>query len=157
MADRLAEMTTDIVSHYVASNHISAFQLPDLIRSVYAGLSAIEAPTAVVATTEAATRPTPARIRRSVTPDALISFEDGKPHKTLKRHLNTLGLTFAEYKAKWGLPSDYPSAAPNYSAMRSEIARASSFGRRTAKAPSAPAEITAPAAKRRGRPAKPKA
>ena len=71
---------------------------------------------------------TAAQIRKSVTPDALISFEDGKPYKTLKRHLTTRGLTLAEYKTKWGLPTDYPTTAPSYSARRSEMAKSLGLG-----------------------------
>jgi predicted transcriptional regulator len=68
---------------------------------------------------------------------ALISFEDGRPYKTLKRHLTTHGMTVAEYKAKWGLPNDYPTTAPGYSEARSAMAKALGLGQggRKAKAP----------------------
>jgi predicted transcriptional regulator len=67
----------------------------------------------------------------------LISFEDGRPYRTLKRHLSTRGLTPAAYKAKWGLPGDYPTTAPSYAQMRSRMAKAIGLGqagRQTAKA-----------------------
>lgn len=49
----------------------------------------------------------PPRINaRSIQPDALISFEDGKAYKTLRRNLTRLGLTPEAYRAKWGLPDD---------------------------------------------------
>ncbi len=73
-------------------------------------------------------KPTAAQIRKSVTDAALISFIDGKPYKTLKRHLTTHGETLASYKAKYGLPGDYPSTAPSYSAQRSEMARRIGLG-----------------------------
>ena len=64
-------------------------------------------------------------IKKSVTPDAIICLEDGRSFKSLKRHLMTkYGMTPAEYRAKWGLPSDYPMVAPNYAAARSELAEA---------------------------------
>ncbi len=72
-------------------------------------------------------RLTPARIRKSITPDALISFEDGRPYKILKRHLAAHGLTPQDYRTKWGLPFDYPMVAPNQSAARSQIARRVGF------------------------------
>ncbi|WGT51755.1 MucR family transcriptional regulator [Thioclava nitratireducens] len=54
-------------------------------------------------------------ISESVLPDRLICLETGRPIKMLKRHLqNLLGMTFEEYRAKWGLPPDYPTTAPNY-------------------------------------------
>ena len=58
----------------------------------------------------------------------LISFEDNKPYKSLKRHLTTRGMTPADYRAKWGLPSDYPMVHPTYSAQRSELAKAIGLG-----------------------------
>ena len=66
---------------------------------------------------------TPAQIRKSITPLALISFVDGKSYKTLKRHLGRHGLTLDDYRTKYGLPDDYPSTAPAYSEKRSAMAR----------------------------------
>src|SRR5439155_1403173 len=81
--------------------------------------------------------PTAGQIRKSITPDALISFIDSKPYKTLKRHLTTHGMTVAEYKTKFGLPNDYPTTAPAYSEARSAMAKALGLGQggRKAKAP----------------------
>ena len=62
-------------------------------------------------------------IRRSITPDFLICLDDGKRFKSLRRHLATLGLTPAQYREKWNLPSDYPMVAPNYAAQRSALAK----------------------------------
>ena len=75
-------------------------------------------------------RPTAAQIKKSIRPEALISFEDGKPYRTLKRHLTRLGMTPAEYREKWGLASDYPMVAPDYSARRSELAKQLGFGQK---------------------------
>jgi predicted transcriptional regulator len=58
-------------------------------------------------------------IKRSVTPDFIICLEDGKQLKMLKRHLATsYNLTPDEYRARWGLPPDYPMVAPNYATQR---------------------------------------
>jgi len=83
------------------------------------------------APTQDSRKTTPAQVRKSIMPEALISFEDGKPYRLLKRHLRTLGLTPEEYRAKWGLPADYPMTAPGYAAKRSEFAKAAGFGRKT--------------------------
>lgn len=72
---------------------------------------------------------TPAQIRASVQPDYLVSFEDGRQYKTLKRHLHTHGLTPAAYREKWGLPADYPLTAASYSARRSALAKANGLGK----------------------------
>ena len=69
-------------------------------------------------------------IRKSVTPDYLVCLEDGKKFKTLRRHLQQLGLTPEQYRAKWKLPLDYPMVAPNYSAKRSDLARSLGLGRK---------------------------
>ena len=91
-----------------------------------------------------------ARIAASITPDALISFEDGRPYKTLRRHLKQRGLTEAEYRARWGLPPDYPMVAHNYSASRPQVAKAIALNarglaaRRNAQAKRSPDSSKAP-------------
>ena len=70
-------------------------------------------------------------IRRSVTPDFIVCLEDGKKLKMLKRHLRTTyGLSPEEYRAKWGLPADYPMVAPKYAAQRSAFAKKIGLGRK---------------------------
>ena len=71
-------------------------------------------------------------IRKSITPDYLVCLEDGKKLKMLKRHLrSTYGMTPDEYRAKWGLPNDYPMVAPKYAEQRSEFAKKIGLGRGT--------------------------
>ena len=71
--------------------------------------------------------------RQSVKPDYIVCLEDGKKLKMLKRHLATsYNLTPDQYRAKWGLPADYPMVAPNYAAARSKLARDLGLGRRAA-------------------------
>ena len=48
--------------------------------------------------------------------------------KTLKRHLTNLGMTPDQYRAKWGLPDNYPMVAPEYAARRSALAKKSGLG-----------------------------
>ena len=69
-------------------------------------------------------------IRKTVTPDFLISLEDGRRYRTLKRHLAGRGLTPEQYRAKWGLPPDYPMVAANYAAQRSELAKSIGLGQK---------------------------
>ena len=70
-----------------------------------------------------------AQIRKSITADAIVSFLDGKPYKTLKRHLTTHGLQPHTYRQRFGLPDDYPMVAPNYAAQRSALAKQIGLGR----------------------------
>lgn len=67
------------------------------------------------------TKPTPTEISASVTPGYIISFENGKRYKTLRKHLNLHGLTPLTYREKWGLPDDYPMTAAEYSQARAAI------------------------------------
>jgi len=138
MADdlKLIALTSDIVAAYVEGNKIAVDDLPAFIRQVHAALAK---PEGQVEVEEAPTRLTAAQIRKSITPNGLVSFEDGKTYQTLKRHLTTRSMTIEAYKAKWGLPKDYPTTAPAYAARRSELAKASGLGARgrTAK-PAAP-------------------
>ena len=120
-------MTATLVSAYVRNNHVPASDLAELIASAADALIGLGTPN--VSTASTAGKITQAEIRRSITHEALISFEDGKRYKTLKRHLTTCGLTPETYRAKWGLPSNYPMVAPGYSQRRSAIAARFQFNR----------------------------
>jgi predicted transcriptional regulator len=68
-------------------------------------------------------------IKKSVTPEFIICLEDGKKFKSLKRHLGSAyNLTPEQYRAKWGLPHDYPMVAPAYAATRSALAKSLGLG-----------------------------
>lgn len=139
--------TIELVSAYVSNTNtrITAEELQSLIRDTFATLSTLQAPVVEaepsVATVQAATK---AEIRRSIGSEALVSFEDNKPYKSLKRHLTTRGMTPGEYRTKWGLPADYPMVHPTYSAQRSELAKAIGLGAKGRQSKS-----TAPAPKAR--------
>ncbi|MER2266680.1 MucR family transcriptional regulator [Methylobacterium oxalidis] len=122
----MIEKAAEIVSAYVSNNSVRAADLPELIASVHATLGNLGKP-AVSAEPQVETL-TPAQIKKSVTPDAIYSFIDGKPYKTLKRHLTKHGISFEAYRARYGLPVDYPSTAASYSAKRSELARTLGLG-----------------------------
>ena len=69
-------------------------------------------------------------IRNSVKRDYIVCLDDGKKLKMLKRHLMThYGMTPDDYRAKWGLPADYPMVAPAYAEQRRELAKAIGLGR----------------------------
>ena len=125
--EQLLEMTTEIVSAYVGNNSIASTELNELIVSIHDSLQNL-----TIGGVEAEPEPVkPAvPVRRSVTPDYLICLEDGKRLKMLKRHLRTTyGLSPDDYRAKWGLPADYPMVAPNYARQRSEFAKKIGLGK----------------------------
>jgi predicted transcriptional regulator len=125
------ELTADVVAAYVKNNPVPVSALPDLIASVAASLNGLISGAAPAEIVEPQNPAVP--IKKSVTPDYIISLEDGKQFKSLKRHLSAHGMTPDEYRAKWKLPSDYPMVAPNYAAARSEIAKAIGLGRKPGK------------------------
>jgi predicted transcriptional regulator len=132
-ADDLVQLTADIVSAYVTNNAIDSGQLSKLIEEVH--LALVRAPQAASQPEEKPLVPAVA-VRKSVTPDYIVSLEDGRKFKSLKRHLaGTYGMTPDEYRAKWGLPRDYPMVAPNYAKARSDLAKRMGLGRKAGEAP----------------------
>lgn len=123
----VVDLTALIVRSYVQNNTLPATDMPGLIGAVHGALSGLR--TAATSVGEAEfEKLTAAAIKRSITPDVLISFIDGKSYKSLKRHLSRHGLDADGYRARYGLPADYPMVAPSYSARRSELARLSGLG-----------------------------
>jgi predicted transcriptional regulator len=114
----ITELTADVVKAFVANNAIPASELRALVETVHASFARLSH--AVVA---------PTMIRESVTPDFLVSLENGKRYRTLRFHLAKLGLSPESYRQKWRLPPDYPMVASSFAARRSELAKASGFGK----------------------------
>ena len=135
-SDERVGMAAEIVASFASRNQMAQGDLPDLIRSVYATLSGLPGASGTDDAGQAAVDapPVPAvPIDASVTPDAIICLEDGKPFKTLKRHLRTAyDMSPDEYRARWGLSKDYPMVAPSYSARRAATAKAIGLGRKPA-------------------------
>ncbi len=129
--DDVLVMAAEIVAAYASNNQMSQADLPDLIRTVHDTLNGL-AGGAPAAEAAAEAPPVPAvPIDASVTPDAIICLEDGKPFKTLKRHLRTAyDMSPEDYRERWGLSKDYPMVAPNYSAKRAETAKKIGLGRK---------------------------
>jgi predicted transcriptional regulator len=126
-AEELLKFASEIVAAYVSNNPIAVADIPGMIKNVHATLSALSGGTAG----EGQTNLKPAvAIKKSVTPEYVICLEDGKKLKMLKRYLRSrYNLTPEEYRAKWGLPADYPMVAPNYATQRSEFAKKIGLGR----------------------------
>lgn len=138
----LTTLTVDLLSAYFANNIVDSASLSGLIKTTHDALKDLNsAPT----TAEAGPEHVPAvSVRKSLSsPDHIISLIDGKPYKTLKRHLGTHGLTPAEYRERYKLPRDYPLVAKSYSEHRRKVAEQLGLGRKvrqTTEAPAAPAK-----------------
>ncbi|HLF58779.1 MAG TPA: MucR family transcriptional regulator [Alphaproteobacteria bacterium] len=125
----LLTMTAGVVSAYASNNLLAPTQLSEVISTVFTTFAGLEKSGGgdKVETLKPAVA-----IRKSVTPDYIVCLEDGKKLKMLKRHLrSTYNMTPDEYRAKWGLPPDYPMVAPNYAAQRSAFAKKIGLGRKT--------------------------
>lgn len=127
--ETLITLTADIVAAHVSNNSVAVNDLPTLISNVHGALAGLGTP-GQAPDAAPAEKPTPAvSIRSSIKPDYLVSLEDGTKVKMLKRHLMTrYGMTPQDYRAKWGLPADYPMVAPNYAEQRRTLAKAIGLG-----------------------------
>ena len=134
----LINLTADIVSAHVSNNSVATADVASLIQTVYDALSAAGAPPA-----PEEPKPEPAvAIRSSVKHDYIVCLEDGKKLTMLKRYLRTnFNMTPEDYRAKWGLPRDYPMVAPAYADRRRDLAKQIGLGRK-------PGEVVKTVAKR---------
>jgi predicted transcriptional regulator len=126
--DHILRLSVAIVSAYLGRNPVPLGQIPSLINAVFGALQRIEEqPSGPSRPSRAPAVP----IKRSITPDYIVCLEDGKKLKMLKRYLRTAhNMTPAQYRARWGLPPDYPMVAPNYAKRRSEFAKKIGLGRK---------------------------
>jgi len=122
--DDVLRMAVDVVAAYLSKNRMPTGQIPEVIGTVFESLRTAGAPGAEPQKPAVA-------VRRSVMPDYIVCLEDGRKLKMLKRHLRTAyDMTPEEYRAKWGLPPDYPMVAPNYARKRSAFAKKIGLGRK---------------------------
>jgi predicted transcriptional regulator len=114
--DLIQRMTGYIMTSYAARHTLSISEIGPVTRSISQTLNdlLIGAPPP----------PVPAvPISRSITNDYLICLDDGRACRVLTGHIRKLGMTPAQYRAKWGLPADYPMSAPSMTEMRSQLTR----------------------------------
>ena len=126
--------TADIVAAYVSLNRVAISDLPHLIAHVHGALSTLRAGDAVPDERRKPAVP----IRSSIKPNYIVCLEDGKRLKMLKRYLMShYQMTPDQYRQKWGLNSDYPMNAPNYTEQRRKMARLAGLGTKRRKYPAA--------------------
>jgi predicted transcriptional regulator len=126
-SDELLKLASNIIAAYVSNNPVPVSELPAMIKSIHATLGGLSGGGG----SDSLTSQKPAvPVKRSITPEYIVCLEDGKRLKMLKRYLRSnYKLSPEEYRAKWGLPADYPMVAPNYAAQRSEFAKKIGLGR----------------------------
>jgi len=125
-ANEMLGLATEIITAFVSNNTVTSAELPDVIKTVYCTLAQLggdKTPAALL-------RPA-VPIKRSYNDEHIICLEDGKKLKMLKRYLRShYGMSPEEYRAKWGLPLDYPMVAPSYAAKRSAFAKQIGLGKK---------------------------
>ena len=123
-ASELLPLVTEVVAAKLSNGKTPSSDVASLIQSVYQVLHELRI------NGTPAELPAPAvPIKRSVTPDYIVSLEDGRKLKTLKRYLRTsFDMTPDQYRRRWGLPADYPMVAPNYAKKRSQLAKKTGLG-----------------------------
>lgn len=125
----LLELTAEIVSAHVSNNTVASGDVSGLIQSVFQALSRTVQPEV----SEPVKQEPAVSVRSSVKPEYIVCLEDGAKLKMLKRYLRTnFNMSPEEYRAKWGLPKDYPMVAPNYAEQRRALARQIGLGRKKA-------------------------
>jgi len=144
---------TELTAAWLANpnTRTSADDVPSFLKNVYETIAAISNDNQALPATEVDTKDYPPAVtaRKSLaSSDVIISLIDGKPYKTLRRHLAAKGLTPAEYRKRYGLKADYPMVAPDYSERRRELANKNGLGRHRAQTTGAKATAK-PAAPRK--------
>ena len=126
--DEFLNCVSFVVAAYCGNNPVALADLPAVISSVRDALALVRSPV------KEANTPGPdgpaVPVRRSITPESIRCLDCGKSFKTLRRHLMSAhGLSPEQYRARWNLPSTYSLVAPNYSDLRSTLAKDGGLGR----------------------------
>jgi len=126
----LIVLTSDIAAKYCEGNSIRVEDVPKLITGIHGALKGLVEPDKVI---EAKREPA-VPIKASVKPDHVTCLECGFKGKMLKRHLKVEhALEPGEYRQRWGLSDKHPLVAPNYAAIRKELALKIGLGRKAGK------------------------
>jgi predicted transcriptional regulator len=132
------ELATELTIAWLGNqnNRVAPDEVPEFLRTMHATVTELSGVSAAAPTASEEAAPseefTPAvSVRKSLgSKDHIISLIDGKPYKTLKRHLSRHGLTPAEYRARYNLKPDYPMVSESYSTARREMAKKIGLGQK---------------------------
>ena len=131
------ELATELTVAWLSNpnTRASADDVPAFMQTVKAALDNLSSGSAPAADETEKSRPEPAvSVRKSLaSDDHIISMIDGKPYKTLRRHLSTQGYTPESYRETFGLKPDYPMVAKTYSESRRDMAKRIGLGRKPGK------------------------
>lgn len=146
------ELATELTIAWLSSpnTRAQADEVPAFLRTMHEAVVGLTQQTEAVDDQTVEARPEPAvPVRKSLSSrDHIISLIDGKPYKTLRRHLATRGMTPEQYRERYGLKADYPMVAPAYAEQRRDMAKRIGLGRKPRQASSEEGATTAPKRKR---------
>ena len=130
----VVELATELTVAWLSNpnTRTNADDVPAFLLSMHNAVQKLAKPQQQESEAEPAQDFTPAiSARKSLaSPDHIVSMIDGKPYKTLRRHLATNGLTPEQYRERYNLKSDYPMVAPSYSESRRAMAHKIGLGRK---------------------------
>ena len=128
------ELATELTIAWLSNpnTRASAEEVPSFLRAMHEAVGALGGGAEPEETVEASPAQAPAvSVRKSLSSkDHIISMIDGKPYKTLRRHLARHGLTPDQYRERFGLKADYPMVSESYSNARREMAKKIGLGRK---------------------------
>jgi predicted transcriptional regulator len=138
MQTNIIELATEITIAWLGNPNVrvSVEDVPAFLHAMHATLTDLdkgpgEANDPALAAPEEENVVPAVSVRKSLaSPDHIISMIDGKPYRTLRRHLSRHGLTPEQYRERYNLKSDYPMVAPSYSLVRSAMAQKIGLGRK---------------------------
>ena len=153
------ELATELTVAWLSNpnNRVTADEVPAFLQRMHSTLTALSeiAPVEEPEEQPAEVHTAAVTVRKSLaSPDHILSMIDGKPYKTLKRHLARNWLTPEQYRERYSLKPDYPMTAPTYSEHRRAMAHKIGLGAKGRQAKSGQQEAAAPAKPARGRPRK---
>jgi predicted transcriptional regulator len=127
------ELATELTIAWLRNSNTrtSADDVPAFLQSMHAAVTKLGEPDLEEDTSSAEVTPAVSVRKSLASRDHIISMIDGKPYRTLRRHLAPNGLTPDEYRQRYGLKSDYPMVAPSYSETRSAMAKTLGLGRKS--------------------------
>lgn len=128
------ELATELTIAWLSNpnTRAQAEDIPAFLRSMHEAVVSLGEASVEQSEVEPAPKHEPAvTVRKSLSsPDHIISLIDGKPYKTLRRHLSRHGMTPEQYRERYGLKNDYPMVAPAYAETRRELAKKIGLGRK---------------------------
>jgi predicted transcriptional regulator len=127
------ELATELTIAWLSNpnTRASSEEVPSFLQRMHDAVSSLTAPAPEPEVTTDPEHMPAVSVRKSLaSKDHIISMIDGKPYKTLRRHLSTHGLTPDEYRARYNLKPDYPMVSDTYSETRRDMAKKIGLGRK---------------------------